>query len=99
MHSTSWETLARVGKWLRRRLTIAGWWLRRRLTGGRCLACKGLLVAHTPWRSWRCNRTPLPLRITEQGQAWLQEHRHADAETDAETDLAAVVRRNVKRTA
>jgi hypothetical protein len=65
-------------------LTGVGWWLRLRLTGSRCLVCGWLFVAHTPWRSWRCNRTPLPFTITEQGLARLEEHGQAD--------LAAAVR-------
>ena len=74
-------------------LTGVGWWLWLRLTGSRCIACGWLFLAHTPWRTWRCNRTPLPQTITEQGLARLEDHGH----TEAEADLAAAVR--AKRTA
>jgi hypothetical protein len=87
MLSTLWKHL--VG---------AGWWLRLRLTGQRCIVCGGLLVLHTPWRKWRCNRTPLPVQITEQGLAWLAASGHADADSTATVDLATA-RGNGKRSA
>jgi hypothetical protein len=42
-------------------------WLRVRLTGGRCYAqgCGRLLLLHTPWRSRRCARAPLAVRLAE----------------------------------
>jgi hypothetical protein len=43
-------------------------WPRYRLFS-RCFACGRLMVLHTPWALYVCERTPLPIRITEQGMA------------------------------
>jgi hypothetical protein len=40
---------------------------------GRCIACGRLLVLHTPWALYVCERTSLPIEITEQGMARLAE--------------------------
>jgi hypothetical protein len=52
-------------------LEVIWYWLHNRLTGVRCYAegCGRLLLLHSPWRSYRCNRMPLGLVITEQGMA------------------------------
>jgi hypothetical protein len=47
-------------------------WPRYRLCN-RCFACGRLMVAHTPWALYICERTPLPIRITEQGMARIAE--------------------------
>ena len=43
-------------------------WPRYRLFS-RCWACRRLMVLHSPWALYICERTPLPIRITEQGIA------------------------------
>ena len=45
--------------------TLLGW-LRYRFTF-RCLVCGRLHALHTPWQEYRCNRTPLPIVLTDQG--------------------------------
>jgi hypothetical protein len=35
----------------------------------RCLVCGRPMVLHTPWALYVCERTPLPIEITEQGRA------------------------------
>jgi hypothetical protein len=40
---------------------------------GRCWPCGRLVVLHTPWALFVCERTPLPIEITEQGMARLDE--------------------------
>jgi hypothetical protein len=47
---------------------------------GRCMVCGRLLVLHTPWALFVCERTPLPIEITEQGMARLAEYRLAESE-------------------
>jgi hypothetical protein len=59
--------------WLERHappwLLAAYYFAHNRLTGVRCYAegCGRRLLLHSPWRSYRCNRTPLGLVITEHG--------------------------------
>jgi hypothetical protein len=36
---------------------------------GRCLVCGRPMVLHTPWALYVCERTPLPIEITEAGMA------------------------------
>jgi hypothetical protein len=42
------------------------YWLQSRLS--RCYAqgCGRRLILHTPWRVYRCHRTPLAITLTEQ---------------------------------
>jgi hypothetical protein len=40
---------------------------------GRCIPCGRLMVLHTPWALYVCERTSLPIEITEQGMARLDE--------------------------
>jgi hypothetical protein len=40
---------------------------------GRCLPCDRLMVLHSPWALYVCERTPLPIQITEQGMKRLAE--------------------------
>jgi hypothetical protein len=47
-------------------------WPRYRLFS-RCFACGRLMVLHAPWALYICERTPLPIRITEQGMARIAE--------------------------
>jgi hypothetical protein len=43
-------------------------WPRYRLFS-RCLVCGRPMVLHTPWALYVCERTSLPIEITEQGMA------------------------------
>ena len=45
------------------------WWFHNRLTGLRCMVCNRLFLFHLPWQSYRCNRAPLPITITDAGMA------------------------------
>jgi hypothetical protein len=47
-------------------------WPRYRLFS-QCFACGRLMVLHTPWALYICERTPLPIRITEHGMARIGE--------------------------
>jgi hypothetical protein len=47
-------------------------WPRYRLLG-RCMVCGRLVVLHTPWALFVCERTPLPIEITAKGYARLGE--------------------------
>jgi hypothetical protein len=38
---------------------------------GRCFVCDRLMILHTPWALYICERTPLPITITEKGMAEL----------------------------
>jgi hypothetical protein len=38
---------------------------------GRCVVCGRLVVLHTPWALYVCERTPLPIEITDKGLALL----------------------------
>jgi hypothetical protein len=38
---------------------------------GRCFACGRLVILHSPWALYICERTPLPIKITERGMARL----------------------------
>jgi hypothetical protein len=57
---------------------LPGWllglidWPRYRLFG-RCIPCGRLLILHTPWALYVCERTSLPIEITEQGWEQLGE--------------------------
>jgi hypothetical protein len=46
-------------------------WPRYRLFG-RCWPCGRLMILHTPWALFVCERVPMPIEITEQGMALLQ---------------------------
>jgi hypothetical protein len=45
-------------------MTIAAY-LRSRFS--RCWSCGRRLILHSPWRAYRCHRTPLGLTLTEEG--------------------------------
>jgi hypothetical protein len=47
-------------------------WPRYRLFS-RCFVCGRLMVLHTPWALFVCERVPLPIEITEKGYAVLAE--------------------------
>jgi hypothetical protein len=47
-------------------------WPRYRLFS-RCIVCGRLMVLHTPWALFVCERIPLPIEITEKGYALLGE--------------------------
>ena len=40
---------------------------------GRCMACGRLVVLHTPWALYVCERTALPIEITDKGWELLAE--------------------------
>jgi hypothetical protein len=40
---------------------------------GRCFVCDRLMALHTPWARYICERTPLPIEITDQGWELLDE--------------------------
>lgn len=40
-------------------------WVQYRILG-RCFVCCRLMVAHSPWSLYICERTPLPIEITEE---------------------------------
>jgi hypothetical protein len=40
---------------------------------GRCFVCDRLMALHTPWALYICERTPLPIEITDQGWELLDE--------------------------
>jgi hypothetical protein len=53
-------------------------WPRYRLFS-RCFVCGRLMALHTPWALFVCERTPMPIEITEKGNALLEaEARLAD---------------------
>jgi hypothetical protein len=47
-------------------------WPKYRLLG-RCIACGRLVVLHSPWALFVCERTPMPIEITPKGEALLAE--------------------------
>ena len=51
----------------------------------RCLACDGLVILHSPWRLFVCERTPLPIELTDKGRALIG----AGADDAAEPEPAA----------
>jgi hypothetical protein len=46
-------------------------WPRYRLFS-RCFVCGRLMVKHSPWALYVCERTPLNIEITDQGRAWIE---------------------------
>jgi hypothetical protein len=59
---------------------LHGLWFR---ITGRCFVCDRLMLLHTPWALYICERTPLPIEITEQGMACLEGHRAASVDPAA----------------
>jgi hypothetical protein len=57
-------------------------WPRYRLFGGRCWAegCGRLIVLHSPWALYICERTPMGISITPEGEAYYQSMVIAEAE-------------------
>jgi hypothetical protein len=54
---------------------VGGWhWLLLIAQERRCYICQRLYLVHfiAPWRLYRCNRTPMPIEITERGWAYLR---------------------------
>lgn len=51
------------------KLIGAWWWLVLRATGQRCWVCRRLFLLHAPWQTRWCNRTPLPIELTDKGRA------------------------------
>jgi hypothetical protein len=35
----------------------------------RCMVCGRLMVRHSPWALYLCERTPLPIELTDKGRA------------------------------
>jgi hypothetical protein len=50
-------------------------WPRYRLFGGRCWAegCGRLIVLHSPWALYICERTPMGIVITDKGRERIAE--------------------------
>jgi hypothetical protein len=40
---------------------------------GRCIGCGRWMILHSPWSLYICERTPLNIRLTEQGEARYRE--------------------------
>lgn len=49
---------------------LGGLWFR---ITGRCFVCNRWMALHTPWALYICERTPLPIEITEKGWDLLSE--------------------------
>jgi hypothetical protein len=49
---------------------LRGLWFR---AFGRCFVCDRLMALHSPWARCICERTPLPIEITEKGWQRLAE--------------------------
>jgi hypothetical protein len=49
---------------------------------GRCIACGRLMVLHSPWRLFVCERTSLPIEITAKGYERITAGRGEDAVTN-----------------
>lgn len=47
-------------------------WINYRILG-RCFVCGRLMIVHSPWAKYLCERMPLPITITDQGRALLAE--------------------------
>jgi hypothetical protein len=47
-------------------------WPKYRLLG-RCFVCGRLVILHSPWALFVCERTPVPIEITEKGEALLRQ--------------------------
>jgi hypothetical protein len=47
-------------------------WPKYRLLG-RCIVCGRSVVLHTPWALFVCERTPMPIEITDKGRELLAE--------------------------
>ena len=48
-------------------------WPRHRLLS-RCWVCGRLMVLHSPWALFLCERLPMPIEITDKGEALLRQH-------------------------
>lgn len=46
------------------------------------MGCGRLMILHSPWAMYICERTPMAIRITPQGEAYYQSMVIADAEED-----------------
>jgi hypothetical protein len=42
-------------------------WIKYRILG-RCFVCGRLMIVHSPWAKYLCERTPLPIEITDKGR-------------------------------
>jgi hypothetical protein len=40
---------------------------------GRCFVCDRLMALHSPWALYICERTPLPVEVTDKGRELLAE--------------------------
>jgi len=49
---------------------LRGRWFR---VFGRCFVCDRLMALHSPWALYICERTPLPIEITDEGRERLAE--------------------------
>ena len=65
-------------------------WPRYRLLG-RCMICGRLVVLHSPWALFACERVPLPIEITEAGYARLAEEAAVADLPDTDWQLEDIV--------
>jgi hypothetical protein len=68
--------------WMERRLpwwALGIWdWPRYRLLS-RCWVCSRLMILHTPWALFICERTSLPIEFTVKGEELLRQYALEDA--------------------
>jgi hypothetical protein len=62
---------------------------------GRCMVCGRLVVLHSPWALYVCERVPLPIEITEAGYALLAEEMADLPDTDWQIQDAPVSQANI----
>jgi hypothetical protein len=65
-------------------------WPKYRLLS-RCWVCGRLMVLHTPWALFVCERVPMPIEITEQGMALLEADARLADLPDSDWQLEDVV--------
>ena len=67
-------------------------WPRYRLFG-RCWAqgCGQLIILHSPWRLFICERTPLAIALTDQGRARIADGQDLDDDLDEPQPAAAAL--------
>ena len=56
-------------------------WPRYRLLS-RCWVCSRLMILHTPWALFICERLPMPIEFTEKGEELLRQYALADDPPD-----------------
>jgi hypothetical protein len=66
---------------------------------GQCLVCGRLVILHTPWALFVCERVPLPIEITEAGYARLAEEAAVADLPDTDWQIQDVVPVNARGSA